>query len=244
MPSLTSEPESWVEIPRTGHLNRLFIGQGDRAGMVWRLNSSRAIPGIDRRRESVVLSALQRRAPWVPELRAWDEQGCLLTLIHGQVGTGREPFKPLLSVLALLQQIREVPPLDYSDLLRRYRQRLGGDARWRAELDTLEEYLARLPSVHCLVHHDLHPGNTLWQDLTSSPRLSGLIDWEYAGLGNPWLDMAMVQRHWRVPASKFAELPVAEGLEGETLQRYLQQADRCNRALEALWSAWVCPGIE
>jgi aminoglycoside phosphotransferase (APT) family kinase protein len=46
------------------------------------------------------------------------------------------------------------------------------------------------PGGSCLVHRDYHPGNTLWE----RGRLVGVIDWNFASLGSPSVDLA----HMRV----------------------------------------------
>jgi aminoglycoside phosphotransferase (APT) family kinase protein len=46
------------------------------------------------------------------------------------------------------------------------------------------------PGEVCLVHRDYHPGNTLW----SGGRLVGVVDWNFASLGSPSVDLG----HMRV----------------------------------------------
>jgi aminoglycoside phosphotransferase (APT) family kinase protein len=46
------------------------------------------------------------------------------------------------------------------------------------------------PGGSCLVHRDYHPGNTLWE----RGRLVGVVDWNFASLGSPSVDLG----HMRV----------------------------------------------
>jgi aminoglycoside phosphotransferase (APT) family kinase protein len=46
------------------------------------------------------------------------------------------------------------------------------------------------PGESCLVHRDYHPGNTLWE----RGRLVGVVDWNFASLGSPSVDLG----HMRV----------------------------------------------
>ncbi|MFJ3923387.1 macrolide 2'-phosphotransferase [Streptomyces sp. NPDC090022] len=57
--------------------------------------------------------------------------------------------------------------------------------RWQAWLDDDELWPDRL----VLVHGDVHPGHTLVErPLSGPPRLSGLLDWANAGVGDPAAD--------------------------------------------------------
>ncbi|HET6564643.1 MAG TPA: choline/ethanolamine kinase family protein, partial [Xanthomonadales bacterium] len=75
---------------------------------------------------------------------------------------------------------------------RRYAQQLGSkEAREVADAANLMlADLRFIPSRECLCHNDLVAGNIL----EGSQGLK-FIDWEYAGLGDPWFDVALVIEH-------------------------------------------------
>ena len=58
---------------------------------------------------------------------------------------------------------------------------------WPVVLDHRDELMASAGDA--LVHHDLHPGNTLWR----RGRLSGVVDWPMAGRGYPAYDRAYLR---------------------------------------------------
>ena len=105
----------------------------------------------------------------------------------------------------------------------------------------------------CLVHHDLHPGNLMWghvqenvsdRDHCNNQEKPGkyqfkVIDWEYAGKGCPWLDIAMVCRYWNQSADQIlrAELPVTRGKTLAQVSEVLNLAGQVNTLIEKLWLA-------
>ena len=67
----------------------------------------------------------------------------------------------------------------------------AGD-RWLARVwPVIESSRAALAASggDALVHHDLHPGNTLW----SRRKVSGIVDWPMAGRGHPAYDRAYLR---------------------------------------------------
>lgn len=70
-------------------------------------------------------------------------------------------------------------------------ERLAGDPwyeqAWPAIVASAPELAAS--GGDALVHHDLHPGNTLW----SRGRVSGIVDWPMAGRGFPAYDRAYLR---------------------------------------------------
>ncbi len=106
---------------------------------------------------------------------------------------------------------------------RRYAQQLGTQtARELADqanllLADLHEQLSR----ECLCHNDLVASNIL----ESSAGLK-LIDWEYAGLGDPWFDLALVIEHHQLD----------DALQSGFIRAYLQREPRTSEFRRLL--AW------
>jgi thiamine kinase-like enzyme len=95
-----------------------------------------------------------------------------------------------------LRDLHALPPIGniYEPGLaaRRYARQLGTPEA-REHADTANLLLAELrfePARECLCHNDLVAGNII----ETSDGLK-LIDWEYAGLGDPWFDIALVIEH-------------------------------------------------
>ncbi|MEU6711282.1 aminoglycoside phosphotransferase family protein [Nonomuraea sp. NPDC046802] len=66
---------------------------------------------------------------------------------------------------------------------------MSGDGRLRAERELAAA--VALPHVTtAVVHGDLGPENILWEVVDGRPRLSGVIDWDEAALGDPAEDLA------------------------------------------------------
>jgi thiamine kinase-like enzyme len=91
---------------------------------------------------------------------------------------------------------------------RRYARQLG-TAEAQNYADKANLILADLryePARECLCHNDLVAGNMVEVAVgglvqTNVEAGSGLmlIDWEYAGLGDPWFDLALVAEHHQLP---------------------------------------------
>jgi thiamine kinase-like enzyme len=99
-----------------------------------------------------------------------------------------------------LRDLHALPPVGntYEPGLaaRRYARQLGTDEA-RAYADKANLVLAELrfeQARECLCHNDLVAGNIIERGVEGSAGLK-LIDWEYAGLGDPWFDLALVIEH-------------------------------------------------
>lgn len=68
---------------------------------------------------------------------------------------------------------------------------MSGSGRRRAEREL--RALGNLPHItDAVVHGDLGSENVLWEHVDGLPRLSGVVDWDEAGLGDPAEDLAAV----------------------------------------------------
>ena len=56
---------------------------------------------------------------------------------------------------------------------------------------SLRDYIEKQPKAWCLTHIDAVPDNFLFHDLPDGTRALQLTDWEYAGMQDPHLDLAM-----------------------------------------------------
>jgi aminoglycoside phosphotransferase (APT) family kinase protein len=66
----------------------------------------------------------------------------------------------------------------------------GSDALSRRLLGALDQSLpAESGATPVLLHHDYWYGNTIWQD----GRLTGVVDWSSARLGDPRQDLALAR---------------------------------------------------
>jgi aminoglycoside phosphotransferase (APT) family kinase protein len=68
---------------------------------------------------------------------------------------------------------------------------MSRDGRHRAETQ-LNRVLAFDPAGDALVHGDLGGGNLLWADTEAGPRLTGILDWDGAQIGNQADDLASI----------------------------------------------------
>ena len=68
-------------------------------------------------------------------------------------------------------------------------------------------------SACCLCHQDLHPGNWVWDEAGGEMRL---LDWEFAGAGNPHVDFASV----------FFEFDLSVDARAQVIASYLRHGGR------------------
>ncbi|WP_041598493.1 phosphotransferase [Hahella chejuensis] len=233
----------WRLMPASGHSNMLFRAQGPQGDLVLRINASslRAF-GVDRRLEAEALQLIQG-ADWAPRVlcNAWRE-GWLLMAHHGVSLTeagetdASHSGQQLLSFISDLQRITEGPAFDYQALIALYRRHIKerADASAHTErLLELEAAFSAIPSdTMTLTHHDLHSGN-----LCLDQGQLVVLDWEYAGLGWPWLDMASLLQHHDLEADDLYALPACANLSATEIEQRLQLAAHINQLLEQLWFA-------
>ncbi len=126
--------------------------------------------------------------------------GIVVEFIDGSPGTNGIPAERVSQELASqLARIHAIDPMRHGltflpDQTERSAQRLAGtpttlddeldEGRIRATLNAAWPLTSR--NRLTLLHGDFWPGNTLWLD----GRLSGIIDWEDAGIGDPLADLA------------------------------------------------------
>jgi thiamine kinase len=126
-----------------------------------------------------------------------------------------EAFDPWQVALAYVRQIGALP-----------------DGALEGPLRRLQDICAGLPreaSAMSVVHGDLWQGNLL-----QGSRL-WLLDWEYAQLSAPLMDLACVLAYYPAAGRHRSELAAAAGFNAQALQRDLDQRVYVYRALAWLW---------
>jgi len=149
---------------------------------------------IDRRSEAVVLKLVEEAGIGAPVLYNAPEKQVLITAEIAGSNPARMDMreeKNIMRVAVLLRQLHAlsvpntVQSTTLQNTLRGYWNLLG---EWRDHSLALEIALeSDTQSMRCLCHNDIHhlniidDGKRLW-----------LLDWEYAGVGDPYFDLASV----------------------------------------------------
>ena len=124
---------------------------------------------------------------------------------------------------------------DYAHLFEKYRKAFKSDYATSYNnlrlVDEVENKLNSLPTTpSCLTHHDLHPGNICKDD-----NQFVILDWEYAGIGNPWCDAAALQSKFGILTADMAGLPAFKHLNRAQLEQGITDAIVLVQSLEELW---------
>ena len=206
-----------------GKVNRSFLVRTRRGRFVLRLNeNATSDPGLDRARE-LVLHTAAANAGIAPQV-VYADPGhfCLITdFLDGRLWTPHY-FTRMRDLRSLGQRLRvlqgvvppSVPRFDPMTSARRYADMIIGsdsDEAGRiqfllangAEAMTRAASSQRAPSI---VHCDLHHGNVLTADRVY------FIDWEYAQVADPLLDLACVMTYYPRAVAHGALLLEASGL--------------------------------
>ena len=201
------DPPFSQELIGGGKVNRSFLVRTRRGRFVVRLNENTAAdPGLDRERE-LLLHGAAANAGLAPQVVfAAADRSCLITdYLDGRLWTPHyfSRMRDLRSLGGRLRTLHSlVPPAvtRFDPLLaaRRYvdlivRHDPPEAPRLQSLLDRGAEALARSQSESrqpCIVHSDLHHGNVLTADRVY------FIDWEYAQVGDPLLDLACIMAYY------------------------------------------------
>jgi thiamine kinase len=215
-----------------GKVNRSFLVRTRRGRFVVRLNENSATdPGLDRERE-IALHGAAANAGLAPQvIYACADRSCLITdYLDGRLWTPHY-FTRMRDLRSLAQRLKVLhgvtPPSQrrfdplaaarvYADTIVQadYQER----GRIEALLDAGAAAFARSGSASrapTIVHMDLHHGNVLTADRVY------FIDWEYAQVGDPLLDLACVLAYYPRAVSHGALLLSSSGLEerGATVEQ-------------------------
>jgi aminoglycoside phosphotransferase (APT) family kinase protein len=218
------EPPYSQELIGGGRVNRSFLVRTRRGRFVVRLNDNSASdPGLDRDRELLLHTAAASAGVAPPVLYAApDRSSMVIEYLDGRVWTPHY-FSRMRDLRSLGQRLRTLhavapPPVTRYDPLvtaRRYAETiLRHDGDEAARIDLLlangADALARSAwgkRPACIVHGDLHHGNVLTADRVY------FIDWEYAQVGDPMLDLACVLAYYPRAVPHGPLLLSAAGLE-------------------------------
>jgi aminoglycoside phosphotransferase (APT) family kinase protein len=230
-----------------GKVNRSFLVRTRRGRFVVRLNeSSAADAGLDRDRELLLhrAAATAGIAPHI--IHACPDRSCLITeYVEGRAWTPHyfTRMRDLRSLGARLQALHAlpapaVPRFDPLAAVRHYAEQIvrGEPLEARRMGDLLgrgAEALQRSGSARrqpCVVHMDLHHGNVLTADRIY------FIDWEYAQLGDPLLDLACVMAYYPRAVVHGPLLLAASGLDARGVTPdMLVELTRLFNLLTYLW---------
>lgn len=227
----------WQRMDHCGSSNSLLTAVLDDQRLVLRCNATgRQAFGVNRNTEAEILQLIQSY-DWAPRVLLMDEQlrWCLMK-DHGVSLKQPLPIEAYNALLHSLRQWQSVwggPEFNYMELFTRYRRQLQRkqDRDGLLLLAKIEQVQAGLsPVQRCLTHHDLHGGNLCWND-----GVLVVLDWEYAGIGNPWFDAAGLYRYLTVPMTDIQQLPAWENMSVSEFQSGMSQAIWISEALDLLW---------
>lgn len=207
-----------------GKVNRSFLVRTRRGKFVVRLNESSAVDsGLDRQRE-IVLHTAAANAGMAPHIiYACPDHSCLITdYLEGRLWTSHY-FTRMRDLRSLGQRLRtlhsitppSLPRFDPLAAARRYADVIVQDdpaeaPRIEALLESGAASLARSGSARrapTIVHNDLHSGNVITADRVY------FIDWEYAQVGDPLLDLAALITYYPRASAHASLLLSASGLD-------------------------------
>jgi thiamine kinase len=235
-----------------GKVNRSFLVRTRRGRFVVRLNeSAESDPGLDRNRELLLHTAAANAGIAPHVIYASPDRSCLITdYLEGRAWTPHyfTRMRDLRSLGARLRSLHAVSvstgnfsktarfdPLAamrlYAGLIVRGEPAEGtriGDLLARGEAALQRSGSAQREA--CIVHMDLHHGNVLTADRIY------FIDWEYAQLGDPLLDLACVMAYYPRAVAHGPLLLEASGLKDRgATPEMLVEVTRVFNLLTYLW---------
>ena len=178
----------------------------------------------DASREGLLISVYESGRLWsgadyedVPALRRLGERLYVLHRLPAPEAPLFDPWQVAQEYVRVIQSARS-PPLPAQSL--------------RQSLDRLQRECARLNDEAvsaCIVHGDLTQANLL-----EGSRL-WLLDWEYAQLSDPFMDLACVLAYYPGAQRHSGELAAAAGLDTARLSEVLAPRLYVHRSLGWLW---------
>ena len=198
--------------------------------------------GLDRDRELACLVQLARSGWQPPPLHAEPATGLLVVpYIEGRSWTTADyrdqvQLQRLGALLAALHALSaELPPVDFASAIRNYANTIATDDAAQCARQALELLAAVEPKRLCICHNDPTDGN-----LVDGPGGLRLIDWEYAGAGDPAMDLAVVIEHHALRGGEIAGLLRAYRQAGGSADESALEQWRCIYQVTArLWALAV-----
>ena len=202
--------------------------------------------GLDRANERTVCTALAS-AGLTPGYLHFDVDGgiCLRPYLAGRTVEPRDLHDPgfLARLSGVLRRLHGLAPVgsrfDVVTAAHRYAERLSSpEASALAEsVSVIADAMQRYRAAPALCHNDLVAENML----ETEERELVLIDWEYAGMGDPFFDLAVVVQHHGLQqhlAEAFLEAYLQRAPVDAELERFGLQCDLYD-ALLTLWNLRV-----
>lgn len=186
--------------------------------------------GVDRQREQQLLTALVDQ-PWSPTPLSIQDQWLLTPWYPGTAPAHGEhtDLAWLTTALTAVQTVAiSGAPLNIATQIQQlcsYSDGLAADFT-AAVQQHCERY--RLPERLTLCHHDWHPGNLRLTETSWT-----LLDWEFAALGDPAMDLATVCSGFDLSESQSQQLGEVMAID----QHRLTQARAMMSALTVVWYA-------
>ena len=232
-----------------GSSNTLYLGEFENENLVVRVNAPTELtPGVERQREAALL-ALISCYQWAPRIieNGFKQGWCAMYRYEAITEPTLSPQQSaqLLTAITELQLIdtKHLTPIvgfvveyeklwDTLYLPEAQKQNCQQALTW---LKQIKQLLNDLPSVPaCFVHHDLHLGN-LAMDSGQSPNQIILLDWEYGGIGNPWIDAAALKSLLAISNEDIHQLPAFKTLSLEHFNIGLRQATHLMDIISKIW---------
>ena len=189
----------------SGPASDSWLVEDDGARLIVRIDNPRARRlGLDRHAELEVLESVSSAAIGPDVIRADPAVGLLVTsFIPGAVWTREKIRDPasLEQLAMVLRRLHALPPVgpifDPGKAALAYAQDIGTGSAFELARKAagLTDQLLTAGYHRALCHNDLVYRNVIG----SNP--ARLIDWEYAGVGDPFFDLAVVIRHHELPAT-------------------------------------------
>ena len=245
---LAPEAITQVEPIKHGLTNESWLVRAANDAVIVRLsNPDTDRLRIDRASEAVMLSVVAAAGIAPPVLLNDPDRHVLVTRYVGETWSLQDARVEgnVRRLAARLHQLHDLPvparvrAVDLGDTVRGYLATLDGRGvrsaftttqRRREELAATDELQAS--SVPCLCHNDVHHLNIVGRD---EPLL---IDWEYAGRGDPAFDLASVCVYHGYDSSLRELLLRAYATHGRAVEAWrLERACRVFEYVKELWTA-------
>jgi aminoglycoside phosphotransferase (APT) family kinase protein len=240
------EPPFSQEMIGGGKVNNTFHVRTRRGRFVVRLNeNSGADPGLDRTRETAIHTVAANAGIAPAVVYAAADQTCLITeYIDGRLWTPHyfTRMRDLRSLGQRLRALHALPPpsvnrFDPMTAAHRYAEHVinyepDESGRLQFLLANGAESLARSGAdqrAPTIVHNDLHHGNVLTADRVY------FIDWEYAQVADPLLDLACILAYYPRALPHGELLLEAAGLSETTTPAMLGELTNVFTLLTYLW---------
>jgi thiamine kinase len=234
-----------------GSSNTLYWAQNKNCEYVLRINAGLEDAfGVDRHREQSVLKVIAGQSWAVKVLDNNIDAGFCLMRKHEPLTDSYDEARLAQQMICFLNELHElsltVPCslqkqllFDYDELLDNYLhcfEEASVSADAFLLLSAMREGFKQLPNIEqTLVHQDLHRNNVCIKSMADKEQRIVIIDWEYGGWANPWLDISAIQQCFSVNEQRLQQLTVLNGLSVQLVSMGCEIAALINEALACIW---------